>query len=92
MAHPASRFLVVDDIWIPLAESVMIEKFEPVWNRVLDGFGNHDPGSGRHSGKMLFWDCMHPARNWAKRLQPCACTKEELELRVKDYLNEQFGE
>ena len=26
------RFLVVDDIWIPLAESVLIEKFKPVWN------------------------------------------------------------
>ena len=40
------RFLVVDDIWIPLAESMLIERFKPVWNRVLDGFGNHDPGKG----------------------------------------------
>jgi len=54
------RFLVVDDIWIPLAESLMIERFAPVWNQVLDGFGNHDPGKGRYSGKMPFWDCVHP--------------------------------
>lgn len=54
------RFLVVDDIWIPLAESLLIEKFAPVWNRVLDGFGNHNPGKGRHSGKIPFWDCVHP--------------------------------
>ena len=46
------RFLSVDDIWIPLTESLLIERFKPVWNRVLDGFGNHDPGKGRHSGKM----------------------------------------
>ena len=81
------RFLVVDDIWIPLAESLLIEKFAPVWNRVLDGFGNHDPGSGRHSGKMPYWDCVHPGREWAKRLQPCLYTRQELETRVTDYLD-----
>lgn len=85
------RFLVVDDIWIPLAESMLIERFKPVWNRVLDGFGNHDPGSGRHSGKMPPWDCLHPGREWATRLQPCAFTREELEERVINYLHEAFS-
>jgi hypothetical protein len=80
------RFLVVDDIWIPLAESMLIERFKPVWNRVLDGFGNHDPGSGRRNGKMPQWDCLHPGREWANRLQPCALTKEQLEERVIAYL------
>lgn len=84
------RFLVVDDIWIPLAESLLIEKFVPVWNRVLDGFGNHDPGSGRHSGKMPYWDCVHPGREWAKRLQPCTYTQRELEQKVRFYLESQF--
>ena len=84
------RFLVVDDIWIPLAESLLIEKFAPVWNRVLDGFGNHDPGKGRHSGKMPYWDCVHPGREWAQRLQPCALTRLELEERVTQYLTKQF--
>ena len=36
------RYLVVDDIWIPLGESLMIAKFSPLWNSLLDGFGNHD--------------------------------------------------
>lgn len=85
------RFLVVDDIWIPLAESLLIEKFAPVWNRVLDGFGNHDPGKGRHSGKMPYWDCVHPGREWAYRLQPCAYTKQELEEKVIAYLAMQFS-
>lgn len=84
------RFLVVDDIWIPLAESLMIERFAPVWNQVLDGFGNHDPGKGRYSGKMPFWDCVHPGREWAKRLQPCQYSKEELEKRVIDFLSVKF--
>ncbi len=31
------RFLAVDDIWIPLAESMVIERFKPVWNCLLEG-------------------------------------------------------
>lgn len=42
------RFLVVDDIWIPLGESLLINRFNPLWNSVIDGFGNHDPGGGRY--------------------------------------------
>jgi hypothetical protein len=80
------RFLVVDDIWIPLAESMLIERFKPVWNRVLDGFGNHDPGKGRYNGMMPQWDCVHPGRSWASRLQPCTNTKEQMEERVMTYL------
>jgi hypothetical protein len=82
------RFLVVDDIWIPLAESMLIERFKPVWNHVLDGFGNHDPGSGRHNGKTPLWDCLHPGREWATKPRPCSFTKEQLEERVVTYLHE----
>lgn len=82
------RFLAVDDIWIPLAESMLIERFKPVWNRVLDGFGNHDPGKGRHQGMMPQWDCLHPGRAWAERLQPCAFTSEQLAERVEKYIND----
>lgn len=80
------RYLVVDDIWIPLAESLLIEKFQPVWNRVLDGFGNHDPGSGRYAQQKSPWDELHPGREWANRLRPCASTKESLIERIKDFL------
>jgi hypothetical protein len=84
------RFLVVDDIWIPLAESMLIERFAPVWNRVLDGFGNHDPGKGRYSGMMPQWDCLHPGRAWAARLQPGASIAKELAERVNAYLHKFF--
>jgi len=82
------RFLVVDDIWIPLAESMMIERFKPLWNLTLDGFGNHDPGKGRYSGTMPLWDCMHPGRAWADRMQPCTITQEQLHQRVSKYLHD----
>lgn len=63
------RFLAIDDIWIPLAESLLIEKTEPLWNRVIDGFGNHDPGSGRYNQKKSQWDTIHPGRGWSSRLE-----------------------
>jgi hypothetical protein len=64
------RYLAVDDIWIPLGESLLIEMFSPLWNKVLDGFGNHDPGSGRYSQQISPWDILHPGREWAKKLKP----------------------
>ncbi len=64
------RYLAVDDIWIPLAESMLIEMFQPLWNRVVDGYGNHDPGRGRHGQQRSAWDVLHPGRVWADRLQP----------------------
>ena len=67
------RYLVVDDIWIPLGESLLIAKFAPVWNSNLDGFGNHDPGAGRYKGLMPRWDMLHPGRPWAVR---CAARPE----------------
>lgn len=62
------RFLVVDDIWIPLGEQLIISRFTPLWNSVIDGFGNHNPGKGRHAGMAPRWDVLHPGRPWAKNL------------------------
>lgn len=62
------RFLVVDDIWIPLGESLIIARFTPVWNSLIDGFGNHNPGRGRHAGMRPRWDVLHPGRAWAMSL------------------------
>lgn len=53
--HFRCRYIAADDIWIPLGESMLIEMFAPVWNKVLDGFGSHDPGRGRYSLAGLSW-------------------------------------
>ncbi len=86
------RYLAVDDIWIPLAESMIIERFKPVWNCLLEGFGNHDPGKGRTNGKMSPWDRFHPGRSWAKNLQPFPKSETELKNEVVKYLNDALGE
>ena len=62
------RYLVVVPVWIPLAESFLINHFRPLWNTALDGFGNHDPGRGRAASARPRWDIMHPGRPWAARL------------------------
>lgn len=56
------RILVVDDIWIPLGENMLIETFQPVWNVVIDGFGNKTPGARRATQYRSPWDVMHPGR------------------------------
>lgn len=72
------RFLVVDDIWIPLGESLIIARFTPVWNSLLDGFGNHNPGKGRHAGMRPRWDVLHPGRSWAMSLAERPETPEQI--------------
>lgn len=73
------RYLTVDDIWIPLGESLLIEMFSPLWNKVLDGFGNNDPGKGRYEQQISPWDILHPGRAWAERLKPGRSKGEILE-------------
>lgn len=81
------RYLAVDDIWIPLAETLLIEKFRPVWNVAVDGFGNHDPGKGRYSQRRSAWDTIHPGRNWASRLSPCSISVEDIKKRVALFIS-----
>lgn len=80
-----SRHLVVEDIWIPLGENMLIETFKPIWNRVIDGFGNKDPGRRRATQYKSPWDVMHPGREFAKKLAESPLTTEFLIKRIDDY-------
>jgi len=50
--------------------------FNPLWNRLLDGFGNHDPGKGRYNQMRSAWDVVHPGCSWADRCAPNPRTAE----------------
>lgn len=80
------KFLVVDDIWIPLAESILIDQFKPLWNVCIDGFGNHNPGKGRLMQQKSPWDCIHEGRPWADKLQPNNLSKDELLVKIQNYI------
>jgi hypothetical protein len=82
------RYLAIDDIWIPLGETLLISKFRPLWNLSLDGFGNHDPGAGRYSGLRPLWDVLHPGRSWADKCKTRTETPRELGKMVSDFLVE----
>jgi hypothetical protein len=65
------RFILLiedeSDLVIPV-EAELIRQYRPIWNSLIDGFGNHDPGSGRYNQAKSEWDVLHPGREWANRL------------------------
>jgi hypothetical protein len=83
LKHFHCRYLITDDIWIPLGESLLIEMFRPPWNIVLDGFGNHDPGKGRYKQQRSPWDMIHPGRSWARKCEPNLKTASEILAEAK---------
>jgi len=83
------RYLVVDDIWIPLGESLLIAMFSPIWNKLIDGFGNHDPGKGRYQQLRSRWDTIHPGRSWANKCQTRQETAEQIFRELSAYLGSQ---
>lgn len=65
------RYVVLDEVFIPLGETLLIRRLRPVWNVAVKGFGLHDPGSGR-TPRRSDWDTLHPGREvgWTAELRP----------------------
>ena len=80
----ACRFLVVNPLWITMAERFLIEEFQPLWNVCLEGFGIHDPGSGRRAGERSWWDGLHPGRSWASKQRTTRSQAESIS-RVREF-------
>jgi hypothetical protein len=79
------RYLALDDVWIPLGENMLIETYQPVWNKVIAGFGNNPPGQGRVAQKVSLWDILHPGRAAIAQAKQ-AITREDLQLRAAAFL------
>ena len=85
------RYLVVDDIWIPLAERLLIGHYRPLWNGVVDGFGIHAPGgtpggtTGRAGQQKSAWDTLHPGRPFAKG-RPVRVSGASIRTRIAEHL------
>jgi len=82
------RFLITEEVWIPLGESLLIQMFRPLWNLSLDGFGNHDPGAGRRGQKKSPWDVIHPGRPWAEKLTGVQRGENEILADIKRFLDQ----
>ena len=84
------RFMTLEDAaadMIGTVEAALIRNYFPLWNSTVDGFGNHDPGSGRYEQAVSDWDILHPGRGWASRLNGAGLPKEEIEKKIADYFS-----
>jgi hypothetical protein len=81
--------MILDDLESDLigpVEAELIRRYKPLWNTVVDGFGNHDPGSGRYDQARSEWDVLHPGRPWAERLTGASPQVNDILDRIADVL------
>lgn len=83
------RALVLAYVWVPMAEASAISMYRPLWNTLIDGFGNHDPGKGRYNQMRSRWDTLHPGRSWSEKLQPNVFTSEQIGAEAMTWLRSQ---
>lgn len=86
LTHFFLRMLVVEPIFIPLGETMLITQTGPLWNRLVPGFGSNAPGSGRKDGKKSLWDTFHPGRGHSSELLPAEKTAAQTAQEVEEYL------
>lgn len=85
------RFMILEDAaadMISTVEASLIRQYKPIWNSCIDGFGNHDPGSGRYDQAKSDWDILHPGREWADRLRSEHTTQKEIKRKALAYYND----
>lgn len=82
------RYIIIDEIWVPLAESLLITTYAPVWNQAIDGFGIKTPGKGRVGQKRSEWDVLHPGRGFASNLATAIKTEVELRDKVRKHIDQ----
>ncbi|MGH9345475.1 MAG: Eco29kI family restriction endonuclease [Terriglobia bacterium] len=56
------RYLVTEEIFIPLCESLLIKRYAPIWNNIVRGFGPKVVGKERETQQTSMWDILHPGR------------------------------
>ncbi|MDB6130422.1 MAG: restriction endonuclease [Verrucomicrobiales bacterium] len=72
---------------ISTVEAALIKLSRPLWNTVVDGFGNHDPGKGRYEQAKSDWDVIHPGRKWAAKCNGVPKIEKMILARIKNHLD-----
>ncbi len=57
------RYLVTEEVFIPLCESLLIKRYAPIWNGAVTGFGPKVVGKERTTQQTSMWDILHPGRH-----------------------------
>ena len=82
------RFMILEDTashLIGTVEAALIRHYKPIWNTKIDGFGNHDSGSGRYNQAKSDWDILHRGRPWAEKCLGISASIETIEEKVREY-------
>jgi len=82
------RFVIFEDAssdMIGTIEAALIKLNTPLWNTAVDGFGNHDPGSGRYEQAKSGWDVIHPGRAWAEKCNGAPAEESAVLARIKKH-------
>lgn len=83
------RFIIFEDEgsdMISTIEAALIKLNRPLWNTAVDGFGNHDPGSGRYEQAKSDWDVIHEGRLWANKCNGKPVEKSTVISKINNHL------
>ncbi len=83
------RFVIFEDVgsdMISTIEAALIKLSLPLWNTAVDGFGNHDPGSGRYEQAKSDWDVIHEGRAWANKCNGAHAEKSAIVSKIRLHL------
>ena len=83
------RFVIFEEEgsdMISTIEAALIKLNKPLWNTAVDGFGNHDPGSGRYEQARSDWDVIHEGRTWAKKCNGKHNEKSTIVSKIRQHL------
>jgi hypothetical protein len=82
------RFVIFEDRgsdMISTIEAALIKVNHPLWNSVVDGFGNHTPGNGRFQQAKSDWDVVHPGRPWAEKCTGTPSPRSAIAKKIEAY-------
>jgi len=82
------RLVIFEDAssdMISTIEAALIKLNMPLWNTAIDGFGNHDPGSGRYEQAKSDWDVIHAGRTWAEKCNGTHAEESTILSRIKKH-------
>ena len=90
LEHFMCRFAIFEDVasdMIGTVEASLIKLNRPLWNVAVDGFGNHDPGSGRYEQAKSDWDVIHKGRAWADKCNGISKTRKQVLNNISAHLS-----
>lgn len=85
------RFMILENAasnLIGTVEAALIRHYQPLWNSHVDGFGNHDPGSGRYNQERSEWDIIHSGRKWALKCAESSKVPSTILKTINNYFKE----